>query len=82
MNLLFVVPYVPNPIRVRPYALLRTLAGRGHRITLATLYQSVQEQADLAILADLGITIHASPLPKRRALWNSALAVPGSLVKR
>jgi glycosyltransferase involved in cell wall biosynthesis len=76
MKILFVVPYVPNPIRVRPYELLRTLAARGHQITLATLWQNTAEAREIAALAALGITVIAEPLSKARALWNSALALP------
>lgn len=76
MNILFVVPYVPNPIRVRPYELVRTLQKRGHAVTLATLYQSAEEQEDLARLQELGVEVVAHALPRPRSLWNSALAVP------
>ncbi|WP_298817346.1 glycosyltransferase [Chloroflexus sp.] len=34
MNILFVAPYTPSPIRVRPYQFIRYLARRGHVITL------------------------------------------------
>ncbi len=47
MRILFVVPYTPNLIRVRPYNLIRGLAARGHPVTVATLWSSPQEQADL-----------------------------------
>ncbi len=76
MKILFVVPYVPNPIRVRPHELLRTLAHRGHEITLATLYQSADEAAAIAPLREQGIAVVAHALPKARSLLNSALAVP------
>lgn len=76
MNILFVVPYVPNPIRVRPYELVRTLQKRGHAVTVATLYQSTEERADLVRLQELGVDIVAHALPRPRSLWNSALAVP------
>ncbi|MEZ4672699.1 MAG: glycosyltransferase [Caldilineaceae bacterium] len=76
MKILFVVPYVPNPIRVRPYELLRTLVTRGHQITLATLWQSEQERAEIRALEALGIHVVAEPLPKSRSLWNSALTLP------
>lgn len=76
MRLLFVIPYVPNPIRVRPYELLRTLATRGHEITLATLWQSEEERQDIAKLEALGIQVAAKPLPKSRSLWNSVTTLP------
>ena len=37
MRILFVAPYVPSLIRVRPYQFLRALAGLGHTITLVAL---------------------------------------------
>ncbi len=47
MNILYIVPYTPNLIRVRPYILIRGLVARGHTVTFATLWSSPQEQADL-----------------------------------
>ena len=37
MRILFITPYVPSPIRVRPFNLIKGLAARGHAITLLTL---------------------------------------------
>lgn len=79
MNILFVVPYVPNPIRVRPYQLLRTLAARGHQLTVATLWQTEAEHSDIAALEALGIEVIAEPLPRSRSLWNTMRAVPTDL---
>lgn len=76
MNILFVVPYTPNPIRVRPYELLRTLVRRGHTITLATLWQNEQERQDLGALEALGIEIVAVPLSKAQSLWNCMRVLP------
>ena len=42
MDILFVVPYAPNPVRVRPYEFIRTLLRRGHRVTVASLWTSEQ----------------------------------------
>ena len=36
MNILFIVPYAPTLIRVRPYNLIKSLVVSGHRLTLAT----------------------------------------------
>ena len=47
MRILFIVPYVPSLIRVRPYNFIKALAGRGHRITLATLWENEAEKNDL-----------------------------------
>ena len=75
MNLLFVVPYVPTLIRTRPYNLLRALAQRGHRLTLATLWQSEAERAELASLAKLGIEIVGAPLTRTRTYQNAVAAL-------
>jgi glycosyltransferase involved in cell wall biosynthesis len=76
MHLLFIVPYVPTPIRVRPYNLIRALAARGHRITLATLWSSAEERAALETLQGWGVRILAEPLPRMRSLHNCLRALP------
>jgi polysaccharide biosynthesis protein PslH len=75
MKILFIVPYTPTFIRVRPYQLLQTLLRHGHDVTLATLWESETERAALATLAALGATVVAEPLPRWRALGNSLLAL-------
>jgi polysaccharide biosynthesis protein PslH len=42
-RILFVTPYVPSPVRVRPYAFIREMASLGHKITLACLVQPARE---------------------------------------
>lgn len=76
MHLLFIVPYVPTPIRVRPYNLIRALAARGHRITLATLWSGAEERAALETLQGWGVRIIAEPLPRMRSLHNCLRALP------
>ncbi len=76
MHILFVVPYAPNLIRTRPYNLIRHLAGRGHQLTVLTLYGSADELSSLAALREDGITVIAEPLPRHRAFANSLAALP------
>jgi len=76
MYILFLVPYVPTPIRTRPYNLTRGLAARGHRVTLATLWQDEEERAALERLEEEGIHIIAAYLPRGRSLWNCLRALP------
>ena len=78
MKILFVVPYVPNLIRVRPYNLIRFLAGEGHAVTVVTLVSNEQERQDVKELEQYCQCVHAFPLPKWRSLSNSLLAVPTS----
>lgn len=79
MRILFIIPYVPNLIRVRPYNLLVHLAARGHEVTLVTLYSSEQELADLDRLRTVCSAVHAFPLARWRSLYNSVAALPQSV---
>lgn len=76
MHILYIVPYAPNLIRVRPYQLIRALLRRGHRVTVATLWTSAQDVADLQQLAAAGAHIVAQPQPLWRSLMNSLQALP------
>jgi sugar transferase (PEP-CTERM/EpsH1 system associated) len=77
MHILFVVPYVPDPIRVRPYNLLRSLAGRGHRLSLLTLWTNDAERRWLDRLRADGIAVRALPLPAWRSALKALWAVLG-----
>lgn len=76
MNILFVVPYVPNLVRVRPYNLIKHLAARGNRVTVLTVWSSAQEQGDLAHLQQICHEVHAVSMPVWHSLVNSLLALP------
>ncbi len=75
MRILFIVPYVPNPVRVRSYNLIKSLSARGHRITLATLWTAKEDQEDIENLARYCHEIIALPLTRRRSTLNSLLAL-------
>jgi len=74
MNILFIVPYVPNLVRVRPYNLIRSLIARGHRVTVMTL--SNHEQDDVRNLEDLCHRVYAYDLPTWRSLLNAFTVLP------
>jgi polysaccharide biosynthesis protein PslH len=76
MKILFVVPYVPNLIRVRPYNLVRNLAKRGHDISLLTLWTDDSERAGLEDLENVCSQVESIYLPKTRSLWNVLQALP------
>ena len=78
MNILFVVPYVPNLIRVRPYNLIRHLTARGHRVTVLTLWTNEQERAEVEALKQHCHDVKALYLPRWRSLLNCLLALPTS----
>ena len=75
MHVLFVVPYVPNLIRVRPYNLIRHLAARGHEVTALTLWSTEGERADAEALKQHCHRVVALPLPRWRPLWNCLRAL-------
>jgi sugar transferase (PEP-CTERM/EpsH1 system associated) len=43
LRILFVTPYVPSPVRIRPFAFIRELWARGHQVVLACLVQPAWE---------------------------------------
>lgn len=79
MKILFVTPYPPSRIRVRPFELLRALAKRGHTITLATLWTTPEECTDLDALRAMGIDIVDFRLPTVRSLINAGLTLPTAM---
>jgi len=76
MRVLFVVPYTPNLIRIRSFSLIRSLAGRGHEITVATLTVNEKEKADVKALEAFCARVISRPLPRWRSLWNTLWALP------
>src|SRR5574339_403174 len=78
MRVLFVVPYVPNLIRVRPYNLIRYLTKLGHEVTVVTLQSNPQEAEEVARLKEEGYQVVAFDLPRWRSFWNGLLALPSS----
>ena len=76
MNILSVVPYVPDLVRVRPHNLIHHLIECGHRVTLATLRSNKEEQPALESLKKVCYQVYACDLPKWRTLYNCAMTVP------
>ncbi|HFE67541.1 MAG TPA: glycosyl transferase family 1, partial [Chloroflexi bacterium] len=61
MDILFIVPYMPNLIRTRPYNLIRYLSERGHRVTLQTLWVNEQEKEQIEHLRQICHDVRALP---------------------
>ena len=74
MRILFITPYVPSPVRVRPYQFLRQLSRR-HDVVVLTLWQNEQEYADLLALRNWCPTVGVR-LSRVRALTNCLGAIP------
>jgi glycosyltransferase involved in cell wall biosynthesis len=78
MKILYIVPYVPSLIRVRPYNFLRALVQQNHDLVLATLWSDPAELEAIQSLERLGVRVIAERLSTTRAAWNSLCALPGS----
>lgn len=79
MKILFIVPYTPNLVRVRPYNLIRALVARGNQVTLATLTSGPADEADVRSLEAAGVRVLHAPLPRWRWMLNCTLALPTRL---
>ncbi len=67
MRVLFVVPYVPSRIRVRPFEFIRTLT-RHHHVEVVCLVSNDDEAADLPALRAVCAEVHPIPHPPLRAM--------------
>ncbi|MCX7792004.1 MAG: glycosyltransferase [Chloroflexaceae bacterium] len=78
LRVLFVAPYAPSPIRVRPFQLLRHLVGRGHVVTLVCAVSGPADQDALEALRELCAVV-AVPHGRGATLRAYLKALPGSL---
>lgn len=76
LNILFVTPYIPSPIRVRPFNLIKYLSKRGHKITLLALVPPGEDTSSLDTLRTWCQRVETVALPRWRTLWNAAWAIP------
>ena len=70
MRILFIVPYTPNLIRVRPLNLIRHLSDRGHQVTVLTLSTRPKDEEDAAVLNDYCHDVIQLPISRWRSAWN------------
>ncbi len=78
MRILFVAPYVPSLIRVRPFQWIKSLTELGHTVTVVALGTDGAERDEEARAALRGIceAVHVVPHSKRRAALQCAAALP------
>ena len=76
LRVLYVAPYVPSPVRTRPWNVLRRLAARGYRITVVALEDGYATDADRAALAGFREAVHLIPHPVWRGALHALAAVP------
>ncbi len=78
LRILFISPYLPSLIRVRPFNWIRALARRGHRITLLALEPPGEDVSGVNALRDCCQRVQTVPLPRWRTLWNGLTVLPGT----
>jgi sugar transferase (PEP-CTERM/EpsH1 system associated) len=78
VRILFVVPYVPNLVRVRPYQLIRNLSNGGHQVILGTLWTDEQEFESLTEMEEVCERVVAKRIQKVKSLSNCMMALPTS----
>jgi glycosyltransferase involved in cell wall biosynthesis len=76
MKIAYVVPYVPNLIRTRPYNLILQLAALGHEVTVFTTGSGEQDARDVENLRSRVSRVVYEEQPLWRSLWNSLMVVP------
>ena len=79
MKILYLVPYAPNLIRVRPYNIIRHLANQGHQVTVLTLWSKAREREDARRLEQFCTQVYSASLPLSRSLFNSLSALPSRM---
>jgi glycosyltransferase involved in cell wall biosynthesis len=75
LNIFFVLPYTPTPVRTRPYNIIKALLNQGHRISLFTVWETNEERSFLNQLADNGINIFSEHLSRPRIGLNIVYAL-------
>ncbi|MFQ5923186.1 MAG: glycosyl transferase family 1, partial [Anaerolineales bacterium] len=78
MNILFIVPYVPSLVRVRPYQLIRGLTLLGHNVRVMTLWADDSERRELNELSVLASGATGKPLTGLRPYLNALRALPST----
>ncbi|HEX9371880.1 MAG TPA: glycosyltransferase [Roseiflexaceae bacterium] len=76
MRILYLTPYVPSQVRVRPYQFIRHLAALGHEVTLICLAGRNEEPAALEDLRRCCREVVAVPTSGRQAALQALRALP------
>jgi glycosyltransferase involved in cell wall biosynthesis len=76
MRILFVAPYLPSPIRVRPYHWIRALSRLGQHIRLVALQPPEDRWLAEVPVRDCCESVSIFPLGRLRTVLNAARALP------
>ena len=75
MKILFIVPYTPNLIRVRPYNLIRSLTDKGNEVWVYTVWTNEEEKKDIEDLKQYAFNVEGCYQSRFDSYRNSLQAV-------
>lgn len=76
MKIAYIVPYVPNLVRIRSYNLINHLIALGNEVVVFTLGSGDYDRKDAAALRSKVTALYYQEQPVWYSLWNSAKALP------
>ena len=76
MRIAYIVPYVPNQIRTRPYNLINQLTALGHEVSVFVLGSNPQDLLDAQMLRSKCNRVYYYEQPVWRSFINCASALP------
>jgi len=76
MRIAYIVPYVPNLIRTRPYNLITKLSSQGNEVVVFTLGSTSRDMEDAEALKTKCAGVHYHIQPVWRSLLNCMIALP------
>jgi glycosyltransferase involved in cell wall biosynthesis len=76
MKILFVIPYIPSLVRVRPYQIIKHLKEVGHFVTLATISTNKKDEDDLTRIREFCDEVIAVNQPTFQSFLNCIIALP------
>ena len=79
LHILYLVPHVPNPTKIRSHFQVQGLKDAGHRVTVATLIKSPQDAKHVEKLREKGFAVIAVHISKFRLGFNALRTLFGSL---
>ena len=75
MNILYLVPHVPNETKVRSHFQIQGLIEAGHRVTVATLKRTSQDDQHISKLQHRGCHVLWVPFSKPLAALNATVSL-------
>lgn len=78
MRILYLTPYVPSPVRVRPFQLIRHLAMQGHQVTLVCLSLPNEEPEALAELRRYCYAVYEIPSSHLQSATSALMGLLGN----